>query len=363
MKVYSVSKLNEWNQCQLKYFAHHIEREHWEKTQETSLQLVLGELVHSYFERFYARAENMLEFKKGLVTLARWKDAFRDDWQLQIQAVPVFMQTDADLQLEKGIMCLENFYQREKARDFKMPVFIEKSFSIKLGDLFRISGKIDRIDEEADGSLTVIDYKISNSIKTAGQAHYDYQLATYAFACEQDLLHKWPSRVGWYYPIQGREIFAEPSIQAQEDLLSAFMEIDSSLSVRGNQKELYPASPSTGFCDYCGYQKKCPQMSCEEVGEADFEEESIARLIEEATELNERLKADEKRLSEMKEKIKHYLLENNLSKFQNVHLQRQDRGNYLVQPVWDILRKLDNGYDFVEIRKSALKENIQAFTL
>lgn len=364
MKIYSVSKLNEWNQCQLKYFGHHIERENWERERSTNIQLLLGELIHAFFEEFYAKAETTLKFKKEIISLAAWKDSFAEQWLQKVDGEIVCSKQELDLQLDKGIICLENFYKREKQRDFKIPLFTERAFTVALGDLFKVTGKIDRIDEELDGSITIIDYKISNSPKTVGQAHHDYQLATYAFACEQDILRKRPSQVGWYYPVQGQDIFVEPSIETQEELLSAFMEIDSLVSVRGCEKSLYTTSTRTGFCDNCGYRHKCPEFSHEQSETQELpDEKEIKVIINEAFELNEKLKADEKRLKELKTIIQSFMEENNLTNYENVRLQKQDRGNYSAHAIWSILKELENGYDFIDVRKTALKENFESFSL
>src|SRR5699024_8201035 len=88
------------------------------------------------------------------------------------------------------------------------PRGIERTVGAPHGDL-AISGRIDRVDELADGSLAVIDYKTGRAVPTADDARASMQLAVYAVAVERTFrarcarveLHHIPSGV-----IAGAEI-------------------------------------------------------------------------------------------------------------------------------------------------------------
>ena len=363
MRLYTVSKLNEWNQCQLKYYAHHLERENWQDTgSQASLQLILGNLVHKFFENFYAKTETTLKFKRQIISLDNWKNSFQSAWEEQIQNTEFVSNLNAEIYLEKGLICLENFYTREKNRDFKIPLLVEHKFMVTLNNLFKINGKIDRIDEEADGTLTIIDYKITDKVKTLFEAEQDTQLAIYAFACEQTIFGRKPAYVGWYFPLKNLNIFIEPQIQKQEELLSEILFVDNLIEKRQNDKSQYPRSPQTGFCDYCGYKHQCPEYNNFAL-EDSLNESEILIAIEEASKIQAQLKPLEKRFDELKKQIKEFMLEKEINKLENVKLQKQDRGTYSAQALWPILQKLDNGYEFIEIRKTALHEALTSFSL
>lgn len=363
MRFYTISKINEWNQCQLKYFAHHIEKENWiDDKSEGSLQLILGNLVHKFFENFYNKADTTLKFKHKIISLDNWKNLFKQAWEEEVEGRELIIKTESDIYLEKGLICLENFYKREHERDFKIPLFIEHKFTVNLGNFFKLNGKIDRIDQEADGSIVIIDYKITDKIKTFCEAERDTQLAAYAFACEQNILRKKPSYIGWYFPLKNINVFVEPQIEKQEELLSEILQIDSLIEKRNNDKNQYSSSPQTGYCDYCGYKHKCHEYN-NEFFETNISEREILSLIEEATQIQAQLKPLEQRFEELKKQIKEFMLKKEINKLANVRLQKQDRGTYSVQALWSILQKLDNGYEFIKIHKSALDEALTSFSL
>lgn len=362
MKTYTVSKLNEWNQCQLKYYGHHLEREFWES--ETTLENILGRLIHTFFKNFYAKSETTLQFKKGIITLDDWKNSFADKWQEEAAVIEIATAKDIAIKLDKGLLCLENFHKREQKRDFKLPLFTEKSFSVNIDGLFKIKGSIDRIDEELDGTITIIDYKITDYLKTAQQAQSDAQLAVYAYGCEQDILHRKVNKVGWFYPTKQLDVFNEPSTEAQSEILSALLEMDTAIENRGLNKNLYKYSPSTGFCDFCGYRSKCPEYTHEYWHEKEnSNKDEIKEMVERAYKLNEQKKEIETELTELKNQIKSFMLENNVMNLENAKLQPQERGNYAPIGLWEIIRQLDNGHDFIDIKKLALKENLESFSL
>ncbi len=362
MKTYTASKLNEWNQCQLKYYGHYLERQFWES--ETSLENILGRLIHTFFKNFYAKSETTLQFKKGLITLDAWKESFADKWQEESSVIEIATAKDIAIKLDKGLLCLENFYKREQKRDFKLPLFTEKDFSVNIDNLFKVKGSVDRIDEELDGTITITDYKITDYIKTAQQAQSDPQLAVYTYGCEQDILQRKVNKVGWFYPTRELDIFNDPARETQSEILSALLEMDTAIEQRGLNKNLYKHSPSTGFCDFCGYRSKCPEYTHEYWEEKESSNtDQMKEMVKAAYQLNEQKKEVEIKLTELKDKIKAFMIENNLMNLDNANLQRQERGNFAPVGIWQILKELDNGHDFIDIKKLALKENLECFSL
>ncbi len=363
MRVYNISKINEWEQCQLKYYGHYINSEEWQNQFSVNLNNVFGKLLHEFFEKFYQPLDNSIKFKKNIITLDNWKEDFKNSWYKVLTENEELNTNNSEVFLEKGFIALENFYNREKERDFKIPLFLEQHFRIPIGQEFIINGKIDRIDEELDGSLTIIDYKITNYTKTVNQAKEDFQLLTYALACEFDILERFPNKVGWYYPLQGLDVFSKPSNETQAELLSQIMSIDSLINIRGDNKSLYPCSSRTGFCDNCGYKHKCPEYAHEY---NDFKEKleqaDIIKMIERAYELDKQIKELESELEPLKKEIKDFMVENEMKTLDKAKCMIQNRGSYDPKKIWDILKKYDNATDYISI-KANLKNDLSSFSL
>lgn len=365
MRVYNISKINEWEQCQLKYYGHHIDPEkEWKTQASVSLHNILGKLLHEFFEGFYRPMENSIKFKKNVINLDNWKNEFNNSWQEALSNTDEYLNTaDSDILLEKGLKALENFYKREEQRNFKLPLFLEQSFRVAIGEDFIINGKIDRIDEEADGKIIITDYKITGYSKTVDQARENFQLLTYALACEMCILGKFPDQIGWYYPLQNLNIFARPSREAQAELLSQIMTIDSLVTQRDNNKLLYPCSPRTGYCDTCGYKHKCPEYKHEyNLEEEKPDQIELVQIIERAFELNQKIKELEKEFEPLKEQIKNFMIENEIKTLDKAKCSAQNRGSYDPKKIWNILTKYDNAHEYISI-KANLKENLSSFSL
>ena len=364
MKPYSISLLNEWKQCQRKFYGYRIEKTDWQDSFTKSLNLTLSSLVHKFFEEFYKKSDETLKFKLNVITLDGWKDEFVSAWNSEIEEmVSLTTETERKVFLEKGILSLKNFYKREKDRNFRFPVFTEKLFTVDCGE-FKISGVIDRLDIEEDGSITIIDYTIQDYVKTVSQAENDLQLATYLMACEQDLLHKTPARVGFYYPIKGIEIFSEPNAEKQAELLTDIMQMDTAIHNRASDASLYPTSKDAVFCDSCGYKHKCPEFTHEfiEVKELPNYEEMEA-ICNEFLNISSQVNELDKRKKEVQGIIKEYMCEHGLKELYEVKLMSRDTGKYSLIDIWDILKKVENGYEFLDVKKKALKESLKAFSL
>lgn len=126
----------------------------------------------------------------------------------------------------------------------------EESFQIEVAGV-QVAGRVDRIDRNSDGSVTIVDYKTG---KAKDQEHADeaLQLSVYAIAAQEK----------WGYQVSGLQFHnisdnsRVTSIRSEVDLkkAAALVKKTAEQIATGN----FEAKP--GFhCKYCSYRNLCPK--------------------------------------------------------------------------------------------------------
>jgi|GEM_PF-3510895 len=358
MVVYNASKIETWRQCELKYCAYYLlnfrSRNFFE-----SPQLMLGKLIHKYFEEFYRDPQNTQKFKLNTKSLSQWKNEFTKDWENLV--LDKINTEDNKAFLEQGILALENFYYYEKSRDFKLPIFLEKDFVLDLGQ-FKLNGKIDRIDRETDGSITIWDYKISRSIKSKFEADRDLQLTIYYLACKEFFLGKFPQKLGFYYPIQNELITTIRSEKEVNNLESLLLEIDLEVKEKGKETNNYKTNPVDWKCNSCNYQEFCPEhrnLNFKEL--PDLEE--VLEKIKEFSKLKKEEKELKKQLTPLKEEIKNYMQIKKIKELEYCKLTKRENIEYDPIKLWKILIKYETSQYFIKIDNKSIEEEIENFPI
>jgi len=96
---------------------------------------------------------------------------------------------------ELGLKLLNNFYEKF-SNDPKLPKFLERSFKLKLGK-YKFVGKIDRADQNSDGSIDIVDYK-TGVVKTKLSNVDKEQLLIYQWAAQEEFKEKVNSLSYWF---------------------------------------------------------------------------------------------------------------------------------------------------------------------
>ena len=164
-KVFSFSQLRAFQVCPYQYKLMYL----LQIPVKQSHYFSFGNTMHVTLQRFYEQARVMngakqtslfgaVEIKKigGVVQvpplselLALYEKNWIADWYQS--------QSQREAYYKKGKEILRDFYKRHDG-SWTVPAALEKGFRIKVGE-YLVTGKIDRVDELADGSLHIIDYK------------------------------------------------------------------------------------------------------------------------------------------------------------------------------------------------------------
>lgn len=181
----SASRLSSYRVCPLQFkFAHHLWLE-----DVASDTMTLGTLVHDVLRAYHdPKAAHPRDWGSLQTLLDRIYDptAF---------SRPVI----ARQARRRAEELLSNYFSRYGHSS--MVVAVETSFRFRL-DAHWVTGRIDRIDRGADGTLELIDYKTGSSAMSKDEAQQDIQLALYDLAFQFDPQFRelgTPSRAAYLY--------------------------------------------------------------------------------------------------------------------------------------------------------------------
>lgn len=178
----------------------------------------------------------------------------------QEELVDLFRQDLADANIQEtyqhelyekqGIAQLREFLASAQVIAASQVLHTEEPFDIRFGDIL-VSGRIDRIDSRADGTVAIVDYKTGNA-RDQEDADESLQLSLYAIAAQE----KWNYKVGaliFYNLAENVPVITTRSasvlLAARERVLKAS---------DGIARNVFEAK--TGIhCNFCAYRSLCPE--------------------------------------------------------------------------------------------------------
>ncbi|HEY7966507.1 MAG TPA: ATP-dependent DNA helicase [Solirubrobacteraceae bacterium] len=230
--VLSASDVESYLTCPLRYKFARVLR----IPREPTLNQRFGIVVHQVLERFHGGGGGDSEQMLRLLDAAWRRGGFAD--------------SDEERQLrEKARAALLRYRERLGSGDGQ-PRWFERSFNFALGRN-HVRGRVDRIDELAEGGYELIDYK-TGVPKRAEQLREDVQLALYALAAREAWQIEATERT-YYYVLDdtrvrlGIEDGAAPWIEETVEEVAA-----------GIQAQAFEPTPSFATCAMCEYRIACP---------------------------------------------------------------------------------------------------------
>jgi DNA helicase-2/ATP-dependent DNA helicase PcrA len=168
-----------------------------------------------------------------------WTSAgFEDDYQEQCY-------------LDDGVAQLRAFHASCIAAPPNV-LALERRFTLELDNGVQVIGRMDQVNEVAEGEVEIVDYKTGKP-RTAAQAQKDLQLSVYAMAAREDLELE-PVRLV-YYNLQTNEVVsADRDEKSLHQVRGAIQEVAADIRARE-----FPVKP--GFiCKSCEYRFLCPSQ-------------------------------------------------------------------------------------------------------
>lgn len=213
--VFSYSAINTFLRCPLEYkYGHYLKLPlpgAAPLSFGVSIHCTLQEFLEEYQRTLTAAHIDLFGEKRdpALPSLERLLEIYREQW------VDEWYPTKESKEgyRTKGAELLTHFHEYSLEHPPK-PKFIEKRFSLKLGE-FLFTGKIDRADSGEQG-LAIIDYKTGTPKKRKGEEDVD-QLRIYQWACEEQFQEKVASMCYWYLE---SNTFVEMDIATPDELLT-----------------------------------------------------------------------------------------------------------------------------------------------
>ncbi len=204
-----------------------------------------------HFFSFGSSVHTALEFFYGVKalpapTLEEVLEHYKQNWMSQGYKDPG---QEAEY-FEQGRQIITSFYHKHIG-DYALPYFVEYNFNFKV-DGVPVTGKVDRIDKLADGTLSVVDYKTGKAL-AAERVKGDAQLTMYQMACEE-LLGAKVSRLSFYH----LPSLKEQAVERHEPTLVDKLRRKIVATAESIVQEKFDPTPDEQKCRWCDYKPICP---------------------------------------------------------------------------------------------------------
>lgn len=259
MITLSSSKIELWEQCQLKFYAHCVLGLKGDFNFAKEPRIQLGSLLHRLFQDFYKNNHQISLFTKEHNKLENLLTLFESEWQALSLKLDFKSDTENEAYKVKGQKALKNFYSREEVREFHPPLYMEQWFNFHLQD-FKLNGRIDRIDRESNRKIVITDYKITDKLPNSSELEDDIQLSIYHLACQHSILKEEPSELILFYPVQGEILRTNRTKEQLQEFTNNIQKILSELKEKGSNLGLYATNPAEWKCNSCGFKANCPEF-------------------------------------------------------------------------------------------------------
>ncbi|MEX1195822.1 MAG: PD-(D/E)XK nuclease family protein [Dehalococcoidia bacterium] len=230
----SALKVRVFASCRLRFRYQYLEKETRPRLRPAD---TAGSLVHRVLCDFYTKIANEDRNNETLIRL------FEEGW---VALSPGYHRVPGvEVHREASLYQLRSF-----ARNFDLaaePMLVEPYFQVEVAPGVTLFGRLDRIDEEPDGTLHIIDYKGG----TQPDEIDPEQLRLYAILTE-DALGRTASKASFWYLDDGTvwttELNANDKRRTREDLLVTVREME----------DVTEFPPTIGpHCPNCPYYKVC----------------------------------------------------------------------------------------------------------
>jgi len=245
----SASDIDLYRTCPLKYKFARV----FAIPREPTINQRFGILIHQVLERFHTEAmradalgDGGAESRPGSGapgSLDRLLFLFEAGWRRT-----GFGSSDDELQYrDRAVAALARYHERERSGSSR-PVWLERGFSFAIGD-HQLRGRVDRVDQRADGGYELIDYKTGEQ---RGGGDGDVQLALYRLAARSAWQIEADTGSYWYV-LSDKRVEVPSAPDDAERVERTVLEVGA-----GIEGQDFEPRPSYEICSWCDYRLICP---------------------------------------------------------------------------------------------------------
>ncbi len=253
---FSFTQLAAFRKCPLQYKYSHIYR----IPTLGSYQRSFGQSIHLTFQKIFQLHQARTAAQQGSLFEALPADVAPGGWAVTLEeAQELYADTWIDEWYPDRVMHDDYHAKGKVAVDQCMavwmayppkPLELEKEFILQIGG-HSIKGKIDRVDQNADGTVTVFDYKTGEA-KDKLEAEDKEQLYLYQLALEGRGFTI--SSLRYVYVLDRQEREVELLEDEKKDTFLAKMAERMDAILTSN----FEATPEPFVCKYCDFRQVCP---------------------------------------------------------------------------------------------------------
>ncbi|MFH0988377.1 MAG: PD-(D/E)XK nuclease family protein, partial [Parcubacteria group bacterium] len=249
---FSFSQMQNYEKCPLKYKFGNVLKIPTKGSHYFSFGSTIHNTLQKYLEQCIGNAqpdlfsENKGDGKMTVLPLKKLLEIYDaswiDDWYDNSRGKEKYRQ--------KGKELLNTFHEQFSVEKPAVRM-LEHKFHVKIGG-YMFSGRIDRIDDVADGKVEIIDYKTGGSPK-GGKLETDdrRQLLLYQIVAES-VLKQPVEKLTYYYLEEGKRLSFVGKDKDKVALEERFVN-----DIGNIKAQKFEPTPSEHVCKYCEYRDIC----------------------------------------------------------------------------------------------------------
>ena len=317
MARYSVSQIQVYLQCPLKYRYRYIDKISTPEFVE-STDTLLWTLVHESLQNLYNKINifktpTKEEFIADYYNLRtkREKETAENWWEI--------LNHHADLTIDdfkrRGEFYLSRYYDKHAPFKDLQVISTEKQISFQLDEWINFLWFIDRLDKVWD-TFIINDYKTNKSLPTEEKNQYIEQLTLYWLWIQQKYTKYFKNLKAKLYFLHfdiedERDITQEKLDEIKNKYLKIIREIEENkVQYAMWSKKIFEANQSS-LCSWCDYQAICPlfnAINSDDEVQWELSDKSITTLVDEFIEISDKISELEKQKEWLKWIFQKYVI-------------------------------------------------------
>jgi DNA helicase-2/ATP-dependent DNA helicase PcrA len=239
----SYGQVNDYTECPARYrFAHLIRL-----PTAPSHHLVVGKALHAAVQAFHRAQQEGRPMSR---------EALQAELDRHWESTGFVTRAHEDARMASARAALNRFWDEQQAEPAPV-IGVEQEFAFRFG-ADRVRGRMDRVDEAADGTVTVVDYKsgdVRDPATAARRARESLQLAIYALGWEAEHGRP-PDDLALHFlesGLVGHSLPTPARLEKARNLIAA--------AATGIRSGEFGANPGPMRCGGCPFRTICPDAA------------------------------------------------------------------------------------------------------